>query len=282
MAQSANIGDSPQPPTSEREVSGTDLSAAFYLKYSTWKAAAKDHWSQLERYCTNDTLRSLLAINELCRLEIIETYEALRIVATTSLEVRRRVDACEAASNSLVEHIQQRLDGKEVDASEVRRIHQQLRMECGSIFTSSTRRSERSASSLGSSCLRLEAAAELAAKEVRWKALEAKEKKEAEIEERRRELARLEVKQELEEARAKLLVYGDRDERDFECASGPTVIPITVLPPPGFEVTPVGPSFGFDGASTKGPVLEDTTRHDLSAVPPPPGLPLDAPPAPWV
>ena len=32
IAQSANIGDSPQPPTLEREVSGTDLSAAFYLK----------------------------------------------------------------------------------------------------------------------------------------------------------------------------------------------------------------------------------------------------------
>ena len=116
---------------------------------------------------------------------------------------------------TLAGYLRRRLDGEEMDVAEIRRLQYRLRTESGSVFTptaSVIRKSRRSASTLGSSAQRLEAAAELAAKEVKLKTLQEKEKKEAAIEAMQRDLARLEVEQEVEEARAKLMVY-DADEQ---------------------------------------------------------------------
>ena len=187
----------------------------FHQRYSSWKAAAKAGWKQLERFCTQDTLLGILSANEVSRLEVEQAYEGLRKLDVPQLEIRRRVDACESAAKTLAGYLRRRLDGEEMDVAETRRLQYRLRTESGSVFTptaSVIRKSRRSASTLGSSAQRLEAAAELAAKEVKLKTLQETEKKKAAIEAMQRDLARLEVEQEVEEARARLMVY-DADEQ---------------------------------------------------------------------
>ena len=187
----------------------------FHQRYSSWKAATKAGWKQLERFCTQDTLLGILSANEVSRLEVEQAYEGLRKLDVPQLENRRRVDACESAAKTLAGYLRRRLDGEEMDVVEIRRLQYRLRTESGSVFTptaSVIQESRRSASTLGSSAQRLEAAAELAAKEVKLKTLQEKEKKKAAIEAMQRDLARLEVEQEVEEARAKLMVY-DADEQ---------------------------------------------------------------------
>ena len=57
----------------------------FRQRYSSWKAAAKAGWKQLERCCTHDTLLGILSANKVSRLEV----EGLRKLDVPQLENRR-------------------------------------------------------------------------------------------------------------------------------------------------------------------------------------------------
>ena len=106
-----------------------------------------------------------------------------------------------------------------LDDASVERQQRRLRSAGGSVFTSmasakAPEGSRHSYISQTSSAIRLQAAAELAAKEVELKALMERERKQAEIAELQRAITLFDKENEVAAARAKLRVYdGSPDSR---------------------------------------------------------------------
>ena len=220
----SNSDTSAQPPILDREVSDVaSMVIIFDQSYRAWKVAAKANWKKLGQYCTEATLRNILSTNEDGRVEVIRAFDVLRQTSVPQQETRRRADTCVAAANAMTKYVSRRLDGEELDATEVRHLQYLWRFESGSVLRSASSVSRRSATSLGSGASRLKAAAELAEKEAKLKTLHAKEQKEAEIEALRRDLARLEAEREVDEARAVLKVY-DAECQDIDVADCDSVL----------------------------------------------------------
>ena len=128
----------------------------------------------------------------------------------------------------LVEHVNQRWAGLNLDDASVERQQRRLRSAGGSVFTSMSSAKAPEGSrhyyvSQTSSAIRLQAAAELAAKEVELKALMERERKQAEIAELQRGITLFDKENEVAAARAKLRVYDGSPDRcldDFESVFG--------------------------------------------------------------
>lgn len=208
--------------------------------YEGWKAEARKARGQLKTDIPESQLASLIDTLENERDNVMNAYVKIRSYATPPTDTRRRIDACDAVTKDIVKIAYERISGVDgdFDSEEVRRRLRELldrdyaRSVYGSTVSHSSSKSSTPVSqpSLDSILMakRIEAAAELAAKEAEYAAimeereqrekiqlLEEKQKKE--LDAQRSEFERLQAIKEVRAARAKLEVY-DKEET-IHCAN---------------------------------------------------------------
>ena len=163
------------------------------------------------------------------RSATVETFETLRDTCPPVQEIRRQVDTGGVVTTMLMEQVDQRWTGMNLNDASAERQQCRLKSAGGSIVTStsSAKPPEGSRHSYilqTSSAIRLQVAADLATKEVGLKALKDRERKQAEIAELQRGITLLDKENDVAAALAKLRVYDagtqDRCLEDFESVFG--------------------------------------------------------------
>ena len=224
--------------------------------YEHWKIQVREAREKLKSDITETQMSSLADIIEKERDDIMKLYTELRDYVTPTTDLRRKIDACEAVTGDIIKIIYERLtciDG-DFDAERERyRLRKLLdRDYAHSIYGSTaapSRSTQRSSSSSASSshiaAKRVDAVAELAAKEAEYKiaqeerkqkerikVLEEQQKKEMEIQ--RSELERLQAEKEVEAARARVEAYNREiiQMSDVQSVKSEQVSPPFVSQPP--------------------------------------------------
>ncbi|XP_076740274.1 uncharacterized protein LOC143418645 [Maylandia zebra] len=208
------------------------LQARFKVSYEMWKVVAKQGKKALEEP-VSAKLKELIGRVEHTSAEVKQVYDELRNHETPDADTRRRVDTCDAVSQKMIKLAQEKLAAEEDEELSERLVHWS---DIGSAFNSaasqrskgSNSRQSRSSSKL--SVKRQEAAAELAATEATLKIMEELEserkaleileaenaEKQKALEQKRRELERLETVKRMNAAKARLKVYNDEGSSDEE------------------------------------------------------------------
>lgn len=198
------------------------LQARFKVSYEMWKVVAKQGKRALEEP-VSAKLKELIGRVEHTSAEVKQVYDELRNHETPDADTRRRVDTCDAVSQKMIKLAQEKLAAEEDEELSERLVHWS---DIGSAFNSaasqrskgSNSRQSRSSSKL--SVKRQEAAAELAATEATLKIMEELEserkaleileaenaEKQKALEQKRRELERLETVKRMNAAKARLKV----------------------------------------------------------------------------
>ena len=221
------------------------LMGNFQQRYEAWRTAAKAVRAQLKICITRESLGSgdvSMQLHRdavvLHRDAVVHAYDELRRVGTPNPATRRQVDTCGVVTSMLVDQVD---GGPGFNCDDPG-----VRSAAGSIFSSQISRrtggrSRHSDTSQDSSAKRLQAAVELATQEVELKAMHEKASKQAELEElersqegKRRDIAFIEKKKEVDVARAKLRVYDaecqDQSLVDFENVLERNIVEEPVIP----------------------------------------------------
>ena len=215
---------------------------------SKWKVIAKETRKAIDGTFSTEILQTYITKISDASTSVKQAYQDLRQHTTPDDKTRRRVDTCDAVSGKLMEHAEHSLELRE----KVPDTHKERAYwtETGSVLTRATSkrsstcsRSSKFASSSSkqsslTSSKKLEAAAELAATQATLKVLEDMELKEQELgnleventkrlalqeeenaarknvlEEKRRQLERLETVKKMNAAKARLQVYSRKSVR---------------------------------------------------------------------
>ncbi|CAI5694728.1 unnamed protein product [Oreochromis niloticus] len=207
------------------------LQACFKVSYERWKVVAKQGKKALEEP-VSAKLKELIARVEYASAEVKQVYDELCNHESPDADTRRRVDTCDAVSQKMIRLVQEKLAAEEDEELSERLVHWS---DIGSAFNSATSQRSKSSNSRQSRCSsklsvkRQEAAAELAATEPTLKimvemeserkALEILEAENAEkqkaLEQKRRELERLETVKRMNAAKARLKVYNEEEISDL-------------------------------------------------------------------
>ncbi|XP_067332746.1 uncharacterized protein [Channa argus] len=219
------------------------LQHRFAITYDRWKALAKQAKGELGGSSSTDVVLDLRTKIHCALTEVKQAYDDLRQQSVPDGETRRRADTCDAVSKRLLDYAWNCLEMRE--GSHKEQIHW---TDTGSVFSSvvsqrsrATSKGSRSINKLSissthsslSSANKQEAAAELAATQATLKILEEIEceKQALEIletedaarkrtlEEKRRQIERLETVKRMNAARARLQVYEKEASSDEEITS---------------------------------------------------------------
>ena len=198
----------------EHEKDEDQLVARFHEAYDAWRTQATEIESLMAKQTPSSQVEKEEAILRLreFRNKIEKIYDKIRIERAPGQEIRQKMDGCDALT--------QTLERKSIAAScneDVKSVRSR-----SSKASTKSRRSRSSRSSRAPSLIDLkkaDAAAELAAREVEFNALqeetkhkEATARMEAELAQRKLELEQMEAKKQIEIARAKLKVYQEVEE----------------------------------------------------------------------
>lgn len=198
--------------------------------YDKWKIEARRACERLKTDITATQLAIVIDDLEAVKNNVLSVYDDFRKRVPTTTEMRRKIDACEAVTTDIIKIIHERISGVdgEFDA-EKEKGHLRMLLDhkyAHSIFGSTVSRVSQGASSHSSQCSvisslaakRVDAAADLAAKQVvydslleetkhkeRMQQLEEQHKKaiEAEV----KELEQIQAKKDVRAAQAKLEIY---------------------------------------------------------------------------
>ncbi|XP_028261477.1 uncharacterized protein LOC114435739 [Parambassis ranga] len=230
------------------------LQHLFTVAYDKWKTQAKEVKKALNKSTSSELLRELVSTTCKASTDVKQTYEDLRQYCTPDGETRRRVDTCDAISKQIEEYASNLLEEKDKEqGANSDQVHWDgtssvLSSAISSRFKSRSKGSKSASSSYVStrhsslcSAMKQDAAAELAAtratlqalKEIecekqKLESLEVENKQrlalqEAEniarqntLEEKRREILRLETVKQMNAAKARLQVYEQGDEEISE------------------------------------------------------------------
>ncbi|XP_028277083.1 uncharacterized protein LOC114445917 [Parambassis ranga] len=230
------------------------LQHLFTVAYDKWKTQAKEVKKALNKSTSSELLRELVSTTCKASTDVKQTYEDLRQYCTPDGETRRRVDTCDAISKQIEEYASNLLEEKDKEqGANSDQVHWDgtssvLSSAISSRFKSRSKGSKSASSSYVStrhsslcSAMKQDAAAELAAtratlqalKEIecekqKLESLEVENKQrlalqEAEniarqntLEEKRREILRLETVKQMNAAKARLQVYEQGDNSDEE------------------------------------------------------------------
>lgn len=198
----------------EHEKDEDQLVARFHEAYEAWRTQATEIESLMAKQTPSSQVekeKAILRLREF-RNKIEKIYDKIRIERAPGQEIRQKMDGCDALT--------QTLERKSIAASCNEDV-KSVRSRSNKASTKS-RRSRSSRSSRAPSLIDLkkaDAAAELAAREVEFNALqeetkhkEATARMEAELAQRKLELEQMEAKKQIEIARAKLKVYQEVEE----------------------------------------------------------------------
>lgn len=193
--------------------------------YEKWKIQIRTSRENLKKDITENELATMTDMLEREINEIMKAYDEIRERATPSTELRRKIDACEAVTKDIIKIVYERISAiDEFDAERERhRLRQLLAQDYAySIYgTASQSGVSQHSESAFIAAKRVDAAAELAAKEVQYKIMQ-EERKQAEkirimeeqhrkeLDMQRSELERLQAERDMEAARARLEIY-DRE-----------------------------------------------------------------------
>ncbi|XP_078352316.1 uncharacterized protein LOC144637013 [Oculina patagonica] len=218
----------------DRQREEDQLVRKFHETHEAWKRQAEDIESSIvNQLPSSETERkeAILRLKEL-RENTQKNYEKLRKVRPPSQEIRQKMDACDALTQTLEHELERQLIESEL-ALRNEQDRGSVRSRISSKASTKSSRSRVSRSSKASSLIdvkKADAAAELAAKEAEFNALQeqAKHKEyiakmeaqlraettriEAELARRKLELEQSEVKKQMEIARAKLKAYQEAEE----------------------------------------------------------------------
>ncbi|KAK7884949.1 hypothetical protein WMY93_028072 [Mugilogobius chulae] len=214
------------------------LQARFKVSYEKWKVAAKQGKRALEEP-VSAKLYDIIVQVEHISAEVKQAYDELRSHEPPDADTRRKVDTCDAVSQKIIAQARENLaaEKQEKEAPE-RSVHYS---DAGSAFNSTSSQSSKHSSSNHTSSKhsshsskmsvkRQEAAAELAATEATLKIMEEMEserkaleileaenaEKQKALEQKRRELERLETVKRMNAAKARLKVYEKEQTSDEE------------------------------------------------------------------
>ncbi|KAK7925240.1 hypothetical protein WMY93_007550 [Mugilogobius chulae] len=214
------------------------LQARFKVSYEKWKIAAKQGKRALEEPVSAKLYDIIVQVKHISA-EVKQAYDELRSHEPPDADTRRRVDTCDAVSQKIITQARENLaaEKQEKEAPE-RSVHYS---DAGSAFNSTSSQSSKHSSSNHTSSKhsshsskmsvkRQEAAAELAATEATLKIMEEMEserkaleileaenaEKQKALEQKRRELERLETVKRMNAAKARLKVYEKEQTSDEE------------------------------------------------------------------
>ena len=199
----------------EHEKDEDQLVGKFHEAYDEWKTQATEIESLMAKESPSSQVEreeAILRLKEFRnKAELI--YDKIRIERAPGQEIRQKMDGCDALT--------QTLERKSIAALRNEEDRSSVRSRSSKVSTRS-RRSRTSRSSKAPSLIDLkkaDAAAELAAREVEFNALqeetkhkEATARTEAELAQRKLELEQMKAKKQIEIARAKLKVYQEVEE----------------------------------------------------------------------
>ncbi|XP_048048491.1 uncharacterized protein LOC125269604 isoform X2 [Megalobrama amblycephala] len=200
------------------------------LLYDKWKVEARSTRERLKTDVTVTQLAMLIDDLEAAKNKVLSVYDQIRQSVSPTTEMRRKIDACEAITADIVKIIHERISGVDGDFDadkEKGRLRTLLDHQYAqSIFGSTVSRVSQVSSRLSSQCSvvsslaakRVDAAADLAAKQAVYDSLleEAKHKERIQqLEEQHKravdaelkELQRIQAQKDLKAAQAKLEVY---------------------------------------------------------------------------
>ncbi|KAI7805752.1 hypothetical protein IRJ41_018562 [Triplophysa rosa] len=212
------------------------LQCHFKTNYDKWKVIAKQAKRALD-VPSNASLQDHIVRVQNASGEVKQTYHEWRSYDTPDRDTRRRVDTCHAVSVRIIEHAAEILKEEESGKYTAKRLTHWS--EAGSVFQpAASHRSKRAGSAITrsshsskSSAKKQEAAAELAATEATLKVMQEMElenrkrlaqqetenaEKQRTLEERRRQIERLETVKKMEAAKARLKVYEQESTSDEE------------------------------------------------------------------
>ncbi|XP_038165126.1 uncharacterized protein LOC119799356 [Cyprinodon tularosa] len=200
----------------------------FTSTYEKWKTRARESREQLKLDINESELASLMDSLEKDKEAVLNAYLEVRNHITPSPALRRRVDSCEAITADILKVTYERMSGIDGDYDEQQvksRLKELLKSSYArSIYGSTVSRITNSVHSHESTSLtvkRVDAAAELAAKEAEFQGLLEEEKQMEKIEQQQRQievekrrLERLQAEKDLKAARARLHVYEQRASQE--------------------------------------------------------------------
>ena len=214
----------------ERDKEEDQLIKRFYEAFDAWKAQASD----IERFIADqlplsqtDKDENILRLKDL-HVSALTIYEKLRKFRPPGQEIRQKIDACDALTKTLEQQLKQSEDSNPMSRNGRRSVRSR------SIISGHSRVSKSSRVSSLIDLRKADAVAELAAKEAELNALqeEAKRKEEiakmeaqlraettrieSELARRKLELEQMEVKKQLDMARARLNAYQVAEEIENE------------------------------------------------------------------
>ena len=218
----------------EREKEQDQLVKKFHETYNAWKMQAANIESSIAEQLPSSQKEKEEAISRLKDLheKAQKIYETLRNARPPGQEIRQKMDACDSLTQTLDRQLGQQ-STKGESASHQEEDRRSVRSRLSSKASTKSSRSRASRSSRASSLIDLkkaDAAAELAAKEAEFNALQeqAKHKEdiakmeaqlraettriESELARRKLELEQSEVKKQMEIARARLKAYQEVEE----------------------------------------------------------------------
>ncbi|XP_023204623.1 uncharacterized protein LOC111611627 [Xiphophorus maculatus] len=231
------------------------LQDRFTNTYDKWKVTAKQAKRVINGTPSSDVVQELMSKISCASADVKHSYEELRKCVLPGNEIRRRVDTCDAVSEIILKNASTYLHNKEDCDDQTKDV---VWPESGSVFLSSvsntTSKGSRSLNSASSSSMkskqsslssirRQEAAAELAATQAALKVLQKIESEQQELEnleeedrrkmalqeeenvarkkaleEKRRQIERLQTVKKLSAAKARLQVYEQEASSDEEVA----------------------------------------------------------------
>ncbi|KAL6459770.1 hypothetical protein MHYP_G00315290 [Metynnis hypsauchen] len=230
------------------------LQDRFTITYDKWKVTAKQAKKVIKGTPSIEVVQELMTKISCASADMKHSYEELRKCAPPGSEIRRRADTCDAVSKIILENASTYLHNKDVKDVQTEDF---VWPESGSVFSSAssdTSKGSRGLSSASGSSIksrqsslssvkRQEAAAELAATQAALKVLQEIESEQRELEsleeenrkkialqkeenvirkkaleEKRRQIERLQTVKKLSAARARLEVYEQEVSSDEEIA----------------------------------------------------------------
>ena len=257
----------------EHEKDEDQLVGKFHEAYDEWKTQATEIESLMAKESPSSQVEreeAILRLKEFRnKAELI--YDKIRIERAPGQEIRQKMDGCDALT--------QTLERKSIAASRNEEDRSSVRSRSSKASTRS-RRSRTSRSSKAPSLMDLkkaDAAAELAAREVEFNALqeetrhkEATARMEAELAQRKLELEQMEAKKQIEIARAKLKVYQEveefQDDMDYVEEDHLQSPPIQINLDPGAAsfIPPQEPKYSVPDANTPNSTAQSALQpHDV-------------------
>nr|XP_021336928.1 uncharacterized protein LOC103910029 [Danio rerio]XP_021336929.1 uncharacterized protein LOC103910029 [Danio rerio] len=216
--------------------------------YDKWKIEARNAREQLKSDLSDTQLAILIETLEIAKNKVLSAYDEFRKQTLPDVEMRRKMDSCEAVTTDVTRIVNERIAGIDGDYSyerEKERLSALSYKYANSIFGSTASQVSQEISDHSGHCSvlsdleakRVDAAAEVAAKQAAYNSLMAETKQKEKIKELEdqhkkalevefKELEQIQAQKDLKVAQAKLDVYSEEVEKitsslnDCSSASG--------------------------------------------------------------